>query len=491
MQGDSIVLGKMENRILKKVLKISNLKKTVRYLQKNGLKYAYYAAKERIEEEKQTDYSYQKPDAGTLARQREEAKKFPYLLSLVVPTYETKEVFLREMIESVLAQSYENWELILADASSSDKVKEIAEEYRLKEQGKNRIQYIRLPENKGISENTNVGIEAATGDYIGLLDHDDFLTPDALYEIAKAVAEGGKAGKLPIMLYSDEDKYENNACIFMQPNIKYKFNLDLILSNNYICHLLFLKSDRIKSLKLRKEYDGAQDYDLVLRTVGELLQSTEAVKLPEKIYHIPKVLYHWRSHEDSTAENTASKTYAYEAGKAALEDFCRQRGWHVTVTHARHLGFYEISYQPDIFAQRAEVGVVGGRILNKQNKITSGIYDENGEKMYVGIHKEYSGGSTHRAVLQQDCLAVDIRCMRVCPALQPVFEQICGIPYVETTAKTAATTAKTESTIMSTTQKNWADVSGISCDEEGYRKLSLEFGKAVREKGYLSVWQPR
>ena len=103
--------------------------------------------------------------------------------------------------------------------------------------------------------------------------------------------------KEPVLLYSDEDKYENNTRCFVQPNIKHKFNLDLILSNNYICHLMFVRADVIKTLKLRKKYDGAQDYDLVLRVIGTLLENTKAVDLENQIVHIPKVLYHWRCHE--------------------------------------------------------------------------------------------------------------------------------------------------------------------------------------------------
>ncbi len=470
IQGDSILLGKMGKRILK----ISNIRKTLHYLKKNGVKHAYYAARERIEEERKTQYIYMKPAQNVLAVQREEAKQFPYKLSLVVPAYETKEEFLRELLESVRRQSYEKWELVIADASSSDAVKCVVDAYLQQQPEQNgKIRYIKLAENKGISENTNVGIEAATGEYIGLLDHDDFLTPDALYEIAKKIQEAEKAGDKPDLLYSDEDKHENNTRCYIQPNLKYKFNLDLILSNNYICHLMFVRAEMMKSLKLRKEYDGAQDYDLVLRVIANVLKDRKAVDLDRTILHIPKVLYHWRCHEASTAENTASKTYAYEAGKAALEDFCRKQGWEVEVTHSLHLGFYEITYQPDVFVVRQDVGVVGGRILDKDNKITSGIYDKTGNKLYRGVHREYSGGSTHRAVLKQDCEAVDIRCMRVCKELQPVFEQIMGIPYKESG------------------ELKLADVSNISCDEEGYRKLSLEFGKAVRKMGYLVMWNPK
>lgn len=455
----------------KNILSISNLKKTIHYLQKNGVRHTFYAAKERMEEERRADYIYIEPGEDTLKAQTTEAANYPYRFSIVVPAYETKEEFLREMLDSVRRQSYPKWELIIADAGKGHHVKDIVTSYQTI-QNEDRIRYIRLQDNKGISENTNAAIEEASGDYIGLLDHDDILTADALYEMAAALKKAEENGKRPAMLYSDEDKYEHNSS-YAHPNKKYKFNMDLILSNNYICHFTIIEADLLKKLKLRREFDGAQDYDLILRVIKTLLASEPASRLQESILHIPKVLYHWRCHEDSTADNTASKSYAYEAGKAALEEFCADQGWHVDVTHSLHLGFYQITYQPDIFTARPEVGIVGGRILDEKNKISSGIYDEEGNKLYHGLHKEYSGGATHRAVLLQDAAAVDIRCMRVCAKLQPVFEEITGVPYKECG-----------------TQK-LADVSAVTCDEAGYRKLSMALGAAASEMGYLVVWDPQ
>ncbi len=482
-----------------RILKISNVNKTIHYLRKNGLRHAFYAAKERIEEEKKTDYVYKEPDEERLAAQRAEQGRFPYRFSIVVPAYETKERYLRELLDSVIKQSYEKWELIIADAGKSRRVEEIVAAYQEKE---SRIRYLRLTENGGISENTNAGIEAASGDYIGLLDHDDILAPDALYEMARAVhaSETAKNKKTPVLLYSDEDKFENNGS-YRTPHIKEKFNFDLILSNNYICHFMMVRADCMKSLKLRGKYDGAQDYDLVLRIVRRLLcdvppehadnnvsaasvppkhadnnvpvASVPTTELADSIVHVPFVLYHWRCHEQSTADNTASKMYAYEAGKAALEDFCDSLGWNVQVSHSLHLGFYQITYRPDILTVRRDVGIVGGRILDGHNRIISGIYNKEGKRLYRGLHKEYSGGSTHRARQMQDCAAVDIRCMRLCEKMRPIFEEITGIPYRETG------------------KQKLADVSGISCDEAGYGKLSMELGRAARKMGFLVVWDAR
>lgn len=459
----------------KRIINTTNIRKTINYVRKNGIKHACFAAMERIEEEKKSDYTYEAPSQDELDIQRKDWKRFPYRFSIVVPAYETKEEYLREMIDSVRAQSYERWELIIADASVQNTVEEVTAEYQDKYHER-RIRYIRLMENRGISENSNVGIEAAAGDYIALLDHDDMLTADALYEIAVAIQSRENDGRRPVLLYSDEDKYEdkhgNNNRYFKEPHIKKEFNMDLILSNNYICHLMMIESGLLKKLKLRRKYDGAQDYDLVLRILKHLMDRQPVNKLGESIYHVPKVLYHWRCHRDSTAENTASKAYAYEAGKAALEDFCMKAGWNVQVSHALHLGFYKIEYIPDIFTVRHDIGMIGGRVLNEYNKITSGIYDKNGERLYQGLHKEYSGGSTHRASLIQECAAVDIRCMRIRSELQPLFQEITGVMYKEAG------------------EQKLADVSAISCDEEGYNKLSMELGRAISKRGYLVVWNP-
>lgn len=479
--------GKMGNNIFN----ATNIRKTINYLRKNGIRHAYYAAKERIEEEKKSDYIYEEPKEAVLEMQRDSWKNFPYRFSIIVPAYETKTEYMRELIDSVRKQSYERWELIIADASTGSGVEEIVAEYQEME-NERRIRYIRLIENRGISENTNVGIEAAEGDYIGLLDHDDVLTPDALYEIASVIYNAENEYGRPTLIYSDEDKFTDNsvtvqnekgydyrsgntARIYKEVNRKNDFNLDLILSNNYICHFMVVEAVLMKSLKLQRKYDGAQDYNLVLRIIDKLLASKgvdNVAELNKMVLHVPRVLYHWRCHENSTAENTASKTYAYEAGKAALEDFCKKRGWKTQVSHSLHLGFYQIEYLPDIFSVRPEVGIIGGRILDRQNKVMSGIYDEKGERLYTGLHKEYSGGSTHKAVLMQDCTAVDIRCVRVCRALQPLFEQITSVTYCETG------------------EQKLADVTGISCDEEGYRKLSMELGRAAAKMGYLAVWNP-
>ncbi|MDE6389713.1 MAG: glycosyltransferase [Lachnospiraceae bacterium] len=468
-----------------RIFRTTNFIKTVNYFKKNGIRHTYYAAKERLEEERKSNYYYRKPSAEELEEQRRETADYSELFSIVVPAFETKEEFLRDMLDSVCGQSYGKWELIIADASESDTVEKIvleAAQRMTEENGENRIKYRRLTENKGISGNTNAGIEMASGDYIALLDHDDFLTPDALYYMAQAVHSAKEQGIIPALLYTDEDKYENNIGYYISPHEKLKFNLDLILSNNYICHFTAVEAKLMKTLQLRGEFDGAQDYDLVLRVVGQLLKTVPMHEMQRRIIHISRILYHWRSHADSTAENTASKSYAYEAGKNALTDFCAGQGWNVEVNHSLHLGFYEIAYVPDILTVRTDIGIVGGRVLDARGRICGGAFDANGVSRYMGLHKEYSGGSTHRAALKQDAAAVDIRCIQVRPELREQFEQITGLRYEERTVRCKMGRRTGEIRI--------ADMSGLICDEAGYRKLSMELGRAASEHGYRVLWNP-
>ena len=156
------------------------------------------------------------------------------------------------------------------------------------------------------------------------------------------------------MIYSDEDKWSGGEDYY-DPAIKEDFNLDYLLSNNYICHFLAMETGLMKGLGLRKDYDGAQDYDLILRGVQELLQTPGG---EGKIVHVSRVLYHWRCHRGSTAENPQSKLYAYEAGRAALQDYADRAGYRAEAVHLKHLGFYRLQYHGSIFDSRADLGAV-------------------------------------------------------------------------------------------------------------------------------------
>ena len=320
------------------IFNLTNLKKTYYYLKRNGVMQTIGAALERVQAPYFADYNYRLPSKQELDTQRQVKWENPVVFSIVVPAYETKEEFLKVLMDSLLEQTYSHWELLIADASTSDKVKRECEKY-----SDERIKYFSLKNNAGISENTNQGIEKASGDYIGLLDHDDYLTPDALYEMAKAIKTGKERNQEYGFLYSDEDKCDEHGKKFYDPHFKTDFNLDLFLTNNYICHFCVMKKELMQNLKFRKEFDGAQDYDIFLRAVGELWNTN--IKVEETIYHVPKVLYHWRCHNDSTAANPQSKRYAYDAGRRALQDFVNARGWEADVEELAHVGFYKVIYK--------------------------------------------------------------------------------------------------------------------------------------------------
>ena len=388
------------------IVNVTNLKKTYYYLKRNGVMQTIGAALERVQAPYFADYTYVLPEDMILEQQRQKKWDNPVLFSVVVPAYETKEEFLKVLIDSLLEQTYPYWELIIADASSTDTVKTYCEKY-----ADDRIKYYVLENNAGISENTNQGIEKTTGDYIGLLDHDDYLTPDALYEMALAIEKGKEKRQEYGVLYSDEDKCDEHGKNFYDPHIKTDFNLDLFLTNNYICHFCVMKRDLMQMLKFRKEFDGAQDYDIFLRAVGELWKRNP--KVEETICHIPKVLYHWRCHNDSTAANPGSKRYAYDAGKRALQDFVDVRGWDARVEEMAHVGFYKVIYKDGIFAQREDVAAVCGKEI-KFGKVVSGVFDHEGRMLYEGLPFCYSG-YIHRAVLSQNVACMDTNKWKINP----------------------------------------------------------------------------
>ncbi len=268
--------------------------------------------------------------------EQQRAMKFEFepVISILVPLYNTPEIFLKEMIDSVCNQTYGKWELCLADGSDKDHltVEKTCREYYKKD---NRIKYKKLDKNLGISENTNACIELATGDYIGLFDHDDLLTQDALFEVVKRINEKENVD----VVYTDEDKLLYNAkdgsAKYVEPHCKSDFNLDLLRTNNYICHFFVVNRAIVDKVGgFRSAYDGSQDYDFILRCV-ENAKSVE---------HIAKILYHWRIHANSTAANPQSKMYCYEAGKHAIEAHLERMQIKADVEMTEHLGFYRVKY---------------------------------------------------------------------------------------------------------------------------------------------------
>ncbi len=445
----------------------AGVKKTLYYLRRNGLKNTCYAIGERLFHRGNAPYQWTPAGEDELERQRAACRssKPVCTFSIVVPCYRTRREHLLEMIESVRGQTYPFWELILADATEDDSVERTAGAAAKEDP---RIRYVRLNENRGIAENTNRGIEAATGDYVGLLDHDDLLTQDALYEIAAAIETAKKAELLPRLLYSDEDKCSGDGRQYYDPNFKEDFNLDLLLSNNYICHFMVIERELIRNLLLRGEYDGAQDYDLVLRTVERLIDRRTAEQ-EGSIVHVPKVLYHWRCHSSSTAENPQSKLYAYDAGRRAVQGFADRKGWKAKAVDTPHLGFYRLEYSGDPFAVREDVGAIGGPLYQKK-KLCGGRLSADGRVFYAGLRQGYSG-YLHRASLSQDADAVDIRNLRIREELYELFEKTVGVPW---------RTAPGE------------DIFDVSALPEGtdYIAVSLALGRNLHSAGYRVLYLP-
>lgn len=309
------------------------IQKGLRYLKHYGVKEFWVRLHERFEPEEVPYgpwYEQYIPTREELEKQRKKKWNYGPKIGIIVPAYKTPEAFLRQLMDSLLAQTYANWELCIANASPED----ASMEYVLKEYAKkdSRILWKKLEENKGIAENTNEAFAMATGEFAGLLDHDDLLAPNALYEVAKALETEPDID----VLYTDEDKVRGDEVLeHFQPHLKPDFNIDLLRSNNYICHFFVVRKSLLeKTGGFRREYDGAQDYDFIFRC-------TQAAG---KIHHIPEILYHWRTHQSSTADNPESKLYAFEAGKRAIEENLRQNGLIGEVSHTKDYGFYRVKY---------------------------------------------------------------------------------------------------------------------------------------------------
>lgn len=318
-------------RLIKK-LSPYTIRKGFRYLKHYGIKEFWVRMHERFEPEEVPYgpwYQIYQPSQEVLAKQRMKKWKQAPKISVAVPAFMTPELFLRQMIESMLAQTYSNWELCIANGSPDDeKMEKVLKEYTAKD---SRVICKTLTDNRGIAENTNAAFSMASGDFIGLLDHDDILAPNALYEIAMAIGSNEDID----VVYTDEDKVTMDLSEYFQPHLKPDFSLDLLRSNNYICHFFVVKRELMeKAGGFRKEFDGAQDYDFIFRCTEKA----------QNIVHVPEILYHWRTHKASTADNPASKMYAFEAGKRAIEahlERCKTSG---TVSHTKDLGFYRVEY---------------------------------------------------------------------------------------------------------------------------------------------------
>lgn len=245
------------------------------------------------------------PNQDDLLLQKNTVFEYMPLMSIVTPTYNTPKNFLIEMIESVIAQSYDKWELCIADgASTNQETLSVLRDYQQKYP--NKIKVVFLTENYHISGNTNEAIKLVSGDYVSFFDHDDLLTPNCLFEYVKKINEDNK----PALLYCDEDKTDEDGTKFFTPFFKPDFGIFTIRSNNYICHLMTIRKDILDKVgALDSACDGAQDYDLVLRIIDH----------EPRVSHVSKILYHWRVHANSTASGVnEAKPYTHNAGRVAI-----------------------------------------------------------------------------------------------------------------------------------------------------------------------------
>ncbi len=269
------------------------------------------------------------PTKAMLEKQRNKKFAINPKISIIIPIYNTPENFFDELVDCLKKQTYSNWELCLADGSNEPL--EFMQKYLTDE----RIKYKTIDENKGIAGNTNEALKLATGDYIGLLDHDDLLPVFSLYEVVKAINEHPDVQ----FIYTDEDKFEgtlnNRYGAFFKPD----FSPYTLRSANYICHFSIFKKELMDKLQgFNSNYDGSQDFDIVIR----------ASENTDKILHIPKILYHWRVHKNSTASGGDNvKPYAYEVAKNVIKDYLKRQNINSQVIDGKTLGSYEVKYLPN------------------------------------------------------------------------------------------------------------------------------------------------
>lgn len=324
------------NRFFHSIVKPSYIKEQVQSIKKNGWKATFAEMKRYMvmgtlaepEDIYQKWIAVNEPTEEELEEQRTHKFEHNPQISIIIPMYNTPVKFFGELVESLINQTYTNWELCLADGSNEENP-ELKDIYSKD----SRIKYKFIGENKGISGNTNEALALATGDFIGLLDHDDILPKFSLYEVVKCINNHPEVD----FIYTDEDKFEEVGGKRYDPYFKSDFGPDTLRANNYICHFSVFRKDLMEKLGgFRSEFDGAQDYDILLRMS----------EIAEHIYHIPKILYHWRVHELSTAKAGAhAKPYAYEAGKKAVQAHIDRLGLKGTVEAGNTLGTYKVNYE--------------------------------------------------------------------------------------------------------------------------------------------------
>ena len=317
---------------------------------------------EKFNREEQENYQKwiknNEPNEEELKKQCSGRFKINPKISIVIPLYKTPENYFIELMNAIKEQTYSNWEICLADGSEKkpEYIKDIINLCS------DKIKYKFIGTNKGISENTNEALKMATGDFIALVDHDDLLPRFALYEIVKAINDEPEAD----FIYSDEDKFieKNGIKIRMLPHFKQDYALDTLRSYNYICHFTVIKKELLDKIgNFKSEYDGSQDYDIILR----------ATEKANKILHIPKILYNWRINENSVASGASAKPYAYEAAKRAISSSLERQGiQNAKVEDSKITGIYKVTY-PIIKEDKISIIIVNRDNLKELKRCINSI----------------------------------------------------------------------------------------------------------------------
>lgn len=384
------------------------------------------------------------PDTEEARRQREQIFERMVKISILVPLYNTPREFLVQMLDSVMDQTYTNWELCLADGSDGEHgyVGEVCAEYanRAKEQGLGTIVYQRLARNEGISGNTNACYGMSSGEYIGLFDHDDILHPSVLYEYVKAINEQGAD-----YLYCDETTFKNgdiNKMLTM--HFKPDYAPDNLRANNYICHFSVFARSLLEGKELfRSKYDGSQDHDMILRLTDNA----------KKVVHVPKLMYYWRSHAGSVASGIEAKPYAIEAARGAVAEHLKKHGFeHFQISSTRAFEtIFRIRYQ---IMGTPKISIV---IANKDHR-------QDLERCIQSIIQKSTYDNYEIIIVENNSVTEEIK---------EYYSSLLGYPYQPDTSSGPAVSKSSQSPLSIVTYRgsfNYSAVNnlGVSCAEGEY-----------------------
>lgn len=349
-------------KILQYFISIKKYPKYLRFIKQHGLKNIYYSLLNNtndavnnflINQNHNIWFSKNFSNDSYLLKQRQFSKKFLLQpkISVIVPVYNPPELEFVKCVKSVLNQSYQNWELcIVDDKSTNENIQVIIKKYANLDK---RIKFVIRKNNGHISKASNTALKISSGNYVALLDHDDFLWPNALYEVVKTINENPQVN----FIYSDEDKIDINNK-HLDPYKKRSFSPETLLGCNYITHLAVIKKNLVSSIGgFRIGYEGSQDYDLFLRIIRKT----------NKIVHIPKFLYSWRAIESSVASGKSNvKNYAYDNGAKAITDYLKASNLNAYAVKANDRGLYSIKFNQ--LPQKLDLVLIGNENLRRWKK---------------------------------------------------------------------------------------------------------------------------